>query len=68
MSRALIFIPWSERRRRRRKRIRGLPYKEALEECQTAQDLHDMAADRGYRPGWVEHVLAARRPKKDLDQ
>jgi hypothetical protein len=67
---AFDFVPWSVRAKRRRRRIRNLPYHEALDACQSRADLEFMARDRGYRAGWVNHVLAARRrqQRKDFDR
>jgi DNA repair protein RadD len=49
----------------RRHRLAILPYWQALRECPDEQSLHEMAAARGYKAGWVWHVIEQRRAAAD---
>ena len=44
-------------RTRRLERLRTLPLRRLLNEAQTEADLREIAVARGYRRGWVRHVL-----------
>jgi DNA repair protein RadD len=41
-------------------RLATLPYRQALRECPDEQSLHEMAAARGYKAGWIRYVLEHR--------
>ena len=41
----------------RRRKLEYLPLSEALKLCTTEADLRELAAIRGFRPGWVWHRL-----------
>jgi hypothetical protein len=49
----------------RRHRLATLSYRRALAECPDEASLHEMAAARGYKPGWIWHVIEQRRAAAD---
>jgi hypothetical protein len=60
-----VWISWSKRRRRRWRRF-GQKNAEGkwvatFDEAVTLADLRAMARTRGYRAGWVDHVIRARQ-------
>lgn len=51
----------------RKRNLECLPLADALALCRTEAEVRELAEARGYKPGFVWHVMRARKAEADVD-